>query len=99
MMPGASPIIPGLQEAARRRRTCRELGLCQWRDPACLDCQSRHYVPPNPGDGAAAPIDPEADAGLGRALLRGLAWTLAVGCVLFTAGQALGYAWTRWLAP
>ena len=129
MMPGATPPIAGLQLARQKHHPCRALGLCQLREPRCLDCDAPPPAVPAPSQAQPQPgakiiditqhswgtrqapwplrqalhdlqdPDPDADTGLGRAILRGLWWTVLGGCIVFTAAGGLGYAWVRWLAP
>ena len=52
MMPGATPPIAGLQVVRQKHHPCRALGLCQLREPRCLDCDAPPPAVPQPQPGA-----------------------------------------------
>ena len=110
MMPGATPVIAGQDQARAQRRTCRALGLCQARSPACLDCPAK----PEPTVGLAAndsaqadpytlpsagrQIDPEADDNLGVVIAAATAVCIGAIAVLAIIGGGVlaGMTWA-WL--
>ena len=112
MMPGATPVIAGQDQARAKRRTCRALGLCQARTPARLDCpakpeptaglaandgaQAAQYTLPRASHQIDPQIDPEADDNLGVVIA---ATAVCIGggvLAIIGSGVLAGMAWA-WL--
>lgn len=109
MMPGATPVIAGQDQARAQRRTCRALGLCQARTPACLDCPAKPeptaglaandntQADPYPLPGAGHQIDPESDDNLGLVIAATAVCVGAIAVLAIIGGGVLaGMAWA-WL--